>query len=54
MAVSVKNDLKGALKKYFGFESFKGIQEEIINNVLATCANKSIVYTGFGGYSFCF
>lgn len=53
MAVSVKNDLKGALKKYFGFESFKGIQEEIINNVLAGKDSFVIMPTG-AGKSLCF
>ncbi|MCC6684643.1 MAG: DEAD/DEAH box helicase, partial [Bacteroidia bacterium] len=53
MAVSVKNDLKGALKKYFGFESFKGIQEEIINNVLDGKDSFVIMPTG-AGKSLCF
>ena len=30
----VQTDLKGALRTYFGFDSFKGRQEDIINNVL--------------------
>jgi len=53
MVVSVKNDLKGALKKYFGFESFKGIQEEIINNVLDGKDSFVIMPTG-AGKSLCF
>ena len=31
----VNHDCKKALKKYFGFDKFRGHQEEIINNLLA-------------------
>ena len=27
-------DLKGSLRQHFGFDKFKGSQEEIINNLL--------------------
>jgi ATP-dependent DNA helicase RecQ len=53
MAGSVKHDLKGALKKYFGFESFKGIQEDIIKNVLNGKDSFVIMPTG-AGKSLCF
>ncbi len=53
MAVTVKHDLKSALKKYFGFETFKGIQEDIIKNVLNGKDSFVIMPTG-AGKSLCF
>ncbi len=42
-----------ALKKYFGFNAFKGRQEEIINNLLAGNDSFVIMPTG-GGKSLCY
>jgi len=49
----VKNDLKVALRKYFGFDSFKGKQEAIITNVLDGKNTFVIMPTG-GGKSMCY
>ncbi|MCR9172031.1 MAG: DNA helicase RecQ [bacterium] len=46
-------DLKDALKSYFGFDSFKGEQEEIIHNVLNGKNTFVIMPTG-GGKSMCY
>lgn len=46
-------DLKEALKSYFGFDSFKGEQEEIIQNVLKGNNTFVIMPTG-GGKSMCY
>ncbi|PWL23996.1 MAG: DNA helicase RecQ [Fluviicola sp. XM-24bin1] len=46
-------DLKEALKSYFGFDSFKGEQEEIIHNVLKGKNTFVIMPTG-GGKSMCY
>lgn len=46
-------DLKKALKSYFGFNSFKGEQEEIIHNVLNGNNTFVIMPTG-GGKSMCY
>ncbi len=46
-------DLKEALKSFFGFDSFKGEQEEIINNVLNGKNTFVIMPTG-GGKSMCY
>ena len=46
-------DLKSALKKYFGFEIFKGPQEDIIRNVLNGRNSFVIMPTG-GGKSMCY
>ena len=49
----VKVDLKGALRTFFGFESFKGKQEEIITNILNGKNTFVIMPTG-GGKSLCY
>ena len=49
----VKLDLGAALKKYFGFSSFKGDQEAIINDVLQGNNTFVIMSTG-GGKSMCY
>ncbi len=49
----VKNDLKGALRHYFGFDQFKGRQEEIISNVMNGHNTFVIMPTG-GGKSLCY
>jgi ATP-dependent DNA helicase RecQ len=46
-------DLKGALRKFFGFDSFKGQQENIITNVLNKKNTFVIMPTG-GGKSLCY
>jgi ATP-dependent DNA helicase RecQ len=49
----VQTDLKGALRTFFGFDSFKGKQEDIINNVLDGRNTFVIMPTG-GGKSLCY
>lgn len=49
----VQTDLKGALRTFFGFDSFKGKQEDIINNVLEGKNTFVIMPTG-GGKSLCY
>jgi ATP-dependent DNA helicase RecQ len=46
-------DLKQSLKKYFGFDQFKGKQEAVIENVLAGNNTFVIMPTG-GGKSLCY
>ena len=46
-------DLQGALKKYFGFDQFKGLQESVIENVLDGKDTFVIMPTG-GGKSLCY
>ena len=46
-------DLSQALKKYFGFDTFKGLQEEVIASVLAGNSTFVIMPTG-GGKSLCY
>ncbi|NRR92033.1 DNA helicase RecQ [Winogradskyella undariae] len=46
-------DLHIALKKYFGFSEFKGLQEEVIKNVVAGNNTFVIMPTG-GGKSLCY
>ncbi len=48
-----KSELSGALKKYFGFERFKGNQEAIIQHVLERKDTFVIMPTG-GGKSLCY
>lgn len=49
----VKLDLKDALRKYFGFDQFKGKQEPIISNLLDGKNTFVIMPTG-GGKSLCY
>ncbi|MBI2257638.1 MAG: DNA helicase RecQ [Flavobacteriia bacterium] len=51
--LEVKENLKSALHTYFGFDSFKGNQEAIINNVLNGNNSFVIMPTG-GGKSLCY
>ena len=46
-------DLHSALKKYFGFSGFKGLQEEVIKNVIEGNNTFVIMPTG-GGKSLCY
>ncbi|NRB84063.1 MAG: DNA helicase RecQ [Winogradskyella sp.] len=46
-------DLHSSLKKYFGFSGFKGLQEEVIKNVIAGNNTFVIMPTG-GGKSLCY
>ena len=48
-----ENDLHQALKKYFGFDKFKGLQEEVIKSVVAGNNTFVIMPTG-GGKSLCY
>jgi ATP-dependent DNA helicase RecQ len=47
------HDLKGILKKYWGYDNFRGLQEEIITSVLENKDTLAILPTG-GGKSVCF
>ncbi len=53
MVVTEETDLKESLKKYFGFNEFKGEQEPIIKNVLEGRNTFVIMPTG-GGKSLCY
>ena len=46
-------DLQAALKKYFGFSQFKGLQEEVIKSTLSGISTFVIMPTG-GGKSLCY
>src|SRR5690606_37228861 len=49
----IENDLYAALKKYFGFSRFKGLQEEVVKSVLRGENTFVIMPTG-GGKSLCY
>ena len=51
--MGLTTDLQGALKKYFGFDQFKGLQEDVIENVLEGKDTFVIMPTG-GGKSLCY
>ena len=56
LATSLNNhsyDIHAALLKYFGFDSFKGTQEQVINNLLSGNDTFVIMPTG-GGKSLCY
>ena len=48
-----KEEIKGKLKEYFGFSTFKGLQESVIQNVLDQKDSFVIMPTG-GGKSLCY
>jgi len=52
-AITEELTLKGSLRKYFGFDKFKGEQEAIIQNVLSGKDTFVIMPTG-GGKSMCY
>ena len=49
----VNDDLHSALKKYFGFSNFKGLQEEVIKSLMSGENTFVIMPTG-GGKSLCY
>ncbi|MEJ6792405.1 MAG: ATP-dependent DNA helicase RecQ [Lacinutrix sp.] len=49
----VKNQIRAALKKYFGFSEFKGLQETVIESILSQNNTFVIMPTG-GGKSLCY
>ena len=49
----VENDLHQALKKYFGFGAFKGLQEDVIKSIINGNNTFVIMPTG-GGKSLCY
>ncbi|WP_406684180.1 ATP-dependent DNA helicase [Seonamhaeicola sp. MEBiC1930] len=48
-----KDDLHSALKKYFGFNKFKGLQEDVVESILSGKHTFVIMPTG-GGKSLCY
>ena len=50
---STEIDIHAALKKYFGFGQFKGLQEEVIKSILSEINTFVIMPTG-GGKSLCY
>ena len=49
----VEKDIHASLKKYFGFSNFKGLQEKVVNSILADQNTFVIMPTG-GGKSLCY
>lgn len=50
---TVENDLQLALKHYFGFGKFKGLQEDVIKSIINNQNTFVIMPTG-GGKSLCY
>src|SRR5438046_9886761 len=53
MSMSLSHDLTGALKKHFGYDAFRPLQQEIILDALAGRDVLALMPTG-GGKSLCF
>ena len=51
--MKIQEDLKKSLKQFFGFSSFKGLQEPVIENLLSDNDTFVIMPTG-GGKSMCY
>ena len=51
--MSKEIDLYGALKKFFGFDQFKGLQEDVVKSILNNQNTFVIMPTG-GGKSLCY
>ena len=51
--MKIQEDLKKSLKQFFGFSSFKGLQEPVIENLLSNNDTFVIMPTG-GGKSMCY
>ena len=50
---SAEIDLHKELKKYFGFNKFKGLQEDVVNSIISGNNTFVIMPTG-GGKSLCY
>ena len=51
--LTVKNEIHSALKKYFGFTKFKGLQEVVVTSIISGNHTFVIMPTG-GGKSLCY
>ncbi|MCL6294697.1 ATP-dependent DNA helicase RecQ [Jejuia spongiicola] len=51
--LTTKSDIQSALKKYFGFNKFKGLQEDVVESILSKKHTFVIMPTG-GGKSLCY
>lgn len=51
--LTIKNEIHTALKKYFGFNKFKGLQEDVVTSIISGNHTFVIMPTG-GGKSLCY
>ncbi|GAL79310.1 ATP-dependent DNA helicase RecQ [Algibacter lectus] len=51
--MTVKKEIHSALKKYFGFNQFKGLQEDVVTSIISGNHTFVIMPTG-GGKSLCY